>query len=132
MIYLLDTDILIYWLNGNNIIERQALSVRLSNISYSIISYAELYFGAYNSKNIQQDLDNIRQVAQTLRQLPFNESAAELLGEIRTFLKRQGLVILDVDIMIASTAIAQGLILVSNNTRHFERIDRLSLENWLE
>lgn len=132
MIYLLDTDIIIYWLNGNKVIEQRALSTGLSNIAYSIISHAELCFGAYNSRNIQRNLSSVRRVAQTIMQLPFDELAAEVFGDIKTSLKRQGRIVLDADIMIASVALAQGLTLVSNNSSHFERIANLSLENWLE
>ena len=52
MKYLFDTDILIYWLKGNQVIERKAVAIGLENIGYSIISLAELYFGAYNSEQI--------------------------------------------------------------------------------
>ncbi len=47
--YLLDTDTLIYWLNGNQNIERKAQSIGMDSLYYSVISKAELYFGAYNS-----------------------------------------------------------------------------------
>ena len=53
MKYLLDTDTLIYWLKGNKNIEEKALTIGLDQLSYSVISHAELYFGAYNSA--QQD-----------------------------------------------------------------------------
>ena len=63
--YLLDTDTLIYWLNGNQNIEQKALHVGLDNLYYSIISKAELYFGAYNSSSVQQNLSNIQTLAQS-------------------------------------------------------------------
>jgi len=50
MKYLLDTDTLIYWLKGNKNIEEKALTIGLDQLRYSIISHAELYFGAYNSE----------------------------------------------------------------------------------
>lgn len=131
MIYLLDTDTIIYWLNGSQEIEQRASSVGLANIAYSIISHAELSFGAYNSMYVEHNLNNVRKVAQTLTQLAFDEPAAEKFGQIKTDLRREGHIILDADIMIASIALVQNLILVTNNTSHFERIPNLAIENWL-
>jgi len=58
--YLLDTDTLIFWLKGNQSIERKALEIGLEHLGYSIISKAELFYGAYNSQNVQRNLGNHR------------------------------------------------------------------------
>ena len=55
MIYLLDTDILIYWMKGNKAISNKILSIGFPNINASDISKAELYYGAYKSKIINEN-----------------------------------------------------------------------------
>jgi len=60
MSYLLDTDTLIYWLKGNKSIEEKALAIGLEQLGYSVISHAELYFGAYNSAQKDKNLPTWR------------------------------------------------------------------------
>jgi tRNA(fMet)-specific endonuclease VapC len=64
--------------------------------------------------------------------LPFNTSAAEEYGQIRFELQKSGHLIGPLDMLIAASARAEGLILVSNNTKEFERVSDLQLENWIE
>ena len=130
MRYLLDTDTLIYWFKGNQNIEKTVVHIGLQDMGYSIISHAELYFGAYNSQQKQKNLNAIQIIQQKLALVNFNAESAQLFGKIKTELKQQGNIILDADIMIASIAISHGLILVTNNEKHFQRISDLSIENW--
>ncbi len=132
MKYLLDTDTLIFWLKGNQHIENKACLFGLDNLRYSIISYAELYFGAYNSQHIERNLQTMEVVKQKLQLVEFNEKSAQIFGKIKANLKQQGNIILDADIMIASIALSHELILVTNNSKHFNRIPNLQLENWIE
>ena len=117
--YLLDTDTLIYWLNGNQKIERKAQSIGLDSLYYSVISKAELYFGAYNSSYVQQNLSN------------FDDKAANHFGQIKSALKKRGEILSDADIMIVSIAFANNFTLVTNNLKHFARIHNLVTENWV-
>jgi len=130
MKYLFDTDTIIYWLKGDCYIEAEACAVGLEYIAFSIISKAELYFGAYNSIHIAYNINNIGQLSNTLSMLPFDEKSSELFGKIKSDLKKKGNLIADADIMVASIALANGLILVTNNTKHFERTEHLEVENW--
>jgi tRNA(fMet)-specific endonuclease VapC len=66
MKYLLDTDILIFWLKGNQTIEAKAAQLGLEQLSYSIVSLAELYFGAYNSQYLEKNLLAVEIVKQKL------------------------------------------------------------------
>lgn len=128
MKYLLDTDTLIFWLKGNQQLEVQASLLGLEQLSYSIISHAELYFGAYNSQFIDKNLLAIEIIKQKLHLLNFDETSAKLFGEIKAKLKQQGNIILDADIMIASITLSNDLILVTNNSKHFQRIPNLKDE----
>jgi len=130
MKYLLDTDTLIYWLKGNKNIEEKALTIGLDQLSYSVISHAELYFGAYNSAQQDKNLLAIQIVSKKLALVNFNAESAQLFGKIKADLKQQGNIILDADIMIAAITIVNKLILVTNNEKHFIRIPNLNLENW--
>ncbi len=130
MNYLLDTDIVIYWLNGNTRIHEKITSVKEKNIGISIISVAELYFGAFNSGYRSENVRTIENLVQVFEVVPFDLKMAKLFGEIKAELKRTGQPLLDADILIAASAIACGQTLVSNNTGHFSRITGLSLENW--
>ncbi|MFZ3193485.1 MAG: PIN domain-containing protein, partial [Moraxellaceae bacterium] len=66
-----------------------------------------------------------------LRVVDFDAEAALRYGEIRAALKRAGQLIGDNDLLIAAHALALDAILVTNNTREFERVGGLKLENWL-
>ena len=132
MKYLLDTDTLIYWLKGNRVIEGKALAIGLAQLSYSVISHAELYFGAYNSAQKDKNLHAIELVNHRLTLVNFSAESAQLFGKIKADLKQQGIIILDADIMIAAIALTNGLTLVTNNEKHFIRIPNLTLENWVK
>jgi tRNA(fMet)-specific endonuclease VapC len=67
---------------------------------------------------------------QNLPVLPLNDTALRRFGELKAELRRTGQPIADFDLLIASVALAAGYILVTNNTRHYERITGLELENW--
>jgi tRNA(fMet)-specific endonuclease VapC len=130
MKYLLDTDTLIYWLKGNKSIEKKALAIGLEQQGYSVISHAELYFGAYNSAQKDKNLLAIQVVSKKLALVNFNAESAQLFGMIKAELKQQGNIILDADIMIAAIAVSNRLTLITNNEKHFTRIPNLNLENW--
>jgi predicted nucleic acid-binding protein len=81
MNYLLDTDTLIYWLKGNKSIEEKALAIGLEQLGYSVISHAELYFGAYNSAQKDKNLLAIHVVSKKLALVDFNAESAQLFQQ---------------------------------------------------
>jgi tRNA(fMet)-specific endonuclease VapC len=131
MKYLLDTDTLIYWLKGNKKIEEKALTIGLAHLGYTVISHAELCFGAYNSEQKEKNLQAIQIINQTLALVDFSVQSAQLFGKIKADLKQQGNIIMDADIMIAAVALSNNLTLVTNNEKHFNRIPDLKIENWV-
>ena len=70
-------------------------------------------------------------VASHLPVLPFDAEAARRYGEVRAELENRGTPIGDADVRIASIALVRGLIVVTGNTRHFERVPNLTVENWM-
>lgn len=98
----------------------------------STITVSELVYGAFKSNESQLFLEKIKNIIlPAVNVLSFDISASFVYGKIRSELKREGIVISDADIQIASIAIANKLILITGNTRHFKNIKYLSVENWL-
>nr|WP_228042092.1 MULTISPECIES: type II toxin-antitoxin system VapC family toxin [unclassified Tychonema] len=127
----MDTNICIY------IIKRQPPQVLdkfrtldLSEIGISSITIAELEYGAYKNQRTEQNRAAFNQFLIPLEIVPFDERATETYGQIRSQLERQGIVVGSMDMLIASQAISQGLILVTNNVRELSRIPGLIIENW--
>ena len=89
-----------------------------------------MYYGAYNSNRVTENLARAEFFIQNLPVLPLNDTALRRFGELKAELRRTGQPIADFDLLIASVALAAGYILVTNNTRHYERITGLQLENW--
>jgi len=129
--YLLDTNICVYLLNGNIMLKNKIAQIGLSSIVISNATLSELYFGAYNSKKVAENLQRIALFKKNLGILSDSEESAMLFGRIKTDLKLKGCMIEDFDILIASIAITNQCIIVTNNDKHFSRIENLSLENWL-
>ena len=131
--YLLDTDMCIYLLNGDERIKSRVAQVGVEAISVSILTVGELYFGAYNSARLEANMERIHEFLSYPGPivLAVDDAAAEYFGKFKAALRREGKPIGDVDLLIAGVAASRGLKVVTNNTEHFERIADISLENWL-
>ena len=131
MRYMLDTNICIYLINNK---PKKVLSrfkkEEIGNIVISSITLSELKFGAYNSSNVQKNLDAIGKFTMPLEVLSYSESDADMYGKIRTMLKKRGKLIGPNDTLIAAHAISMNCILVTNNLNEFRNVNGLKLENW--
>ena len=130
MKYILDTDILIYFLKGHQSIVEKVSVVSRSNLSTTIINHAELLYGAYNSTKKEQNLKKIQEFLKEIKVLEFTSTASLLFAEHKAQLKKQGAILADMDLMIASIVLANDGILITNNVKHFEKIKKLNFENW--
>ena len=131
MIYLLDTDICIYLLNGREPqVKRNADLTPRSEIAISALTMAEMFSGAARSE--QPLLTYAKQSAFFMHYsiLPFEEAAASVYGRIDGYLKDAGIRIGPVDTQIAAIALANNLTLVTHNTRHFRRVPGLLIDDW--
>jgi len=129
--FLLDTDIVIYWLkNKYPLINQRIKKAGKSSLFISSITAAELYFGAYNSLKKKENLSVIEGLLGKIKIIPFDEKAGKCFGEIKASLKSKGQIISNSDIFIAATAISNNFIMVTNNEDHFGRIENLKIENW--
>ncbi|MCC5617529.1 type II toxin-antitoxin system VapC family toxin [Nostoc sp. CHAB 5836] len=131
MNYLLDTDTCIYWLNGRQPVRDKLLAVGWDELCICVITAAELYYGAYNSNRVSENLGNAEDFIQNLPVLPLTDPALRKYGELKAELRKIGQTIAEFDLLIASVAVAENYTLVTNNTRHYERINGLKLDNWI-
>lgn len=131
MTYLLDTDTIIFLLRGHHSVANRIRRVGDEHIVTTVINLAELYFGAFNSMHVEDNVSAIDEFRRATRILAFESSAAVIFGKLKAMLKRQGNLINDSDLFIAAVALSTESILVTNNIRHFDRIDGLNLENWV-
>jgi len=131
VIYLLDTNVCIRYLNGRapGVLERLRKQ-EPGDIAVCSVVKAELFYGAQRSQNPKRSLAVQRQFLQPYRSLPFDDAAAEIAGLLRARLAALGTPIGPYDVQIASIALANGCTLVTHNTREFSRIPDLLLEDW--
>ena len=131
MRYLLDTNICIYAINqrSDTVVERLKREGR-NNLATSALVAAELAFGAEKS-NRSDTKQQLLLFLSGLQVLPWSESAIWHYARQRKLLKEAGTPIGEIDLLIASQALGEDLTLVTNNTREFERIAGLKLENWV-
>ena len=130
--YLLDTDIIVYSLKGHKIVQNNLRQHYNDPLCLSVISLMELYYGAYKSDRVESNLAKVKTLESNLRIIRAGEEVVELFGMFKSQLETKGQPLDDFDIIIASMALAHNLTLVTNNTRHFKRIEGLKLENWSE
>ena len=130
--YLLDTDTCIYLLNGEQRVKARVAQVGVEAIAVAIVTKGELYFGAYNSSQIDSNLERIREffTEPGPEILPVDDQVMDCFGKTKAELRRKGQPIGDIDLLIAGVAISRNLKLVTNNTKHFQRVPGISLENW--
>jgi tRNA(fMet)-specific endonuclease VapC len=128
--YLLDTDTIIYSLKGHEAVQKN-LSTHIDDpMSLSVISLMELYYGAYKSQKVTSNLSKIRSLEKSFEIIPTGTESAEIFGMLKTDLEKSGNPLDDFDLIIAACAMTFNLTLVTNNHKHFERIDGLKLANW--
>ncbi len=130
--FLLDTDTIIYNLKGNQAVKRNLQDHFDDPLKICVITLMELYFGAYRSKKTTGNLAKVRAIENGFEIIPVNSECAEIFGMLKASLKKSGLSLDDFDLIIASCAMTNNLTLVTNNIKHFRRIDGLKLTNWTE
>lgn len=131
MKYLLDTNICIHLFRGKfNLIEKFQ-EINLADCAISEITLTELTFGAENSPNPKKNYRIIDDFTQQLKILPiFNSIQTYAKEKVR--LRKTGIMISDFDLLIGSTAVANDLIMITENINEFERISSIEIENWIQ
>jgi len=129
--YLLDSNIVIYVMKRRPIELLETFNQNASRMAISAITMSDLHHGAEKSVRVTQNQEVIEDFASRLEVLPYTEKASQHYGSIRSVLEKSGLVIGVNDLHIAAHARSEGLVLVTNNVRKFERIPALAVENWV-
>lgn len=133
MKYLLDTNICIYAIKNKPETVLKRIKQELDHgVGISSVTLAELEYGVQNSMDPVKNEQALLKFLLVLSILPFGPAAASEYGKIRAALKKKGALIGPLDMLIAGHAKAEGLILVTNNMREFERVPGLMLENWAD
>ena len=131
--WLLDTNICIYLIKKRpeRVLERLR-GVDIDTVSVSSITVAELQYGVAKSARPEQNGLALAAFLAPLNVEPFGDAAAAVYGTVRADLVRAGTPIGSLDMLIAAHALALDRTVVTNNTREFQRIAALKLENWVE
>ena len=129
--YLFDTNACIRVLNDTSVsLVTRLRATRPSQVKLCSVVKAELFFGARKSTRRAANLRVLHDFFEAFDSLPFDDSCAESYGTIREELERLDTPIGPYDLMIAATAIANDLTLVTRNTEEFERVAGLRFEDW--
>lgn len=132
MLHMLDTDIASYIIKERPpAIQARMAGILPSELCVSAVTRAELLYGLKRLPADHRLHLVVRQFLKIVRVLPWDAEAAGFYADIRHQLVSSGQPIGELDMMIAAHAISLGAVLVTNNTRHYARIDApLILENW--
>jgi len=128
---MLDTNIVIYVIKRKPINVLSIFNKHAGQVCISSITLAELLHGAEKSARIEHNLAVIEDFTSRLDILNYGEKAAGHYGDIRANLELKGSIIGVNDLHIAGHARSEGLTLVTNNLREFDRVEGLRLENWI-
>ena len=132
MIYCLDTDILIEYFKGNEVIRRKVESLSgKDSLGLNWLTFYEFFKGIFVSGRLGEE-KFLQELNETCLILNPSYEAAKIGGEIYAVLRKEGRLINDADILVASIVKAHDAVLVTNNEDHFSRIKGLKIENWLK
>ena len=131
--YLLDTNILSYFIRGRHaeLNSRVTEAIERERACVSVIVRAEVRFGQSGMLANDKRRRAIDLLLDQLPALPWTAAAADAYGTLKAQLQSTGRPIGELDTQIAAHALAEGLVLVTHNTRHFDRIAGLKLEDWM-
>ena len=128
--YMLDTDVSSYLIRGDHPEVLEQLRKHLDEVCISCITEAELQYGAMkrNNRRLTQK-GNL--FSDLIPCIDWTQSTAKVYAGLRTELEAQGTPIGSMDMMIAASALAEDVTLVTNNVAHFSKVKGLKLENWV-
>ncbi len=128
---LIDTDICIEILNKNEHVIR-ARAKYDDEVALCFMSIAELYYGSEMSTDPERNNALIEEFLLTVDIIQTDLPILKKFGELKSGLRKQGYLLPDADILIAATTYKKANLLVTGNTRHFERFTNLNIENWIQ
>ena len=126
---MLDTNICIYYIKGKFSLKEKFRKIKIENRFISEITLAALKFGVINSQSQEKNKETLNNFLAGVQILPIINSL-DIYAEEKTRLRKLGRPIDDFDLLIGASAIANNMILVTNNESHFQRVTNITIENW--
>lgn len=127
--YLIDTNTIIYSIKNDAKVNGRFKEFLNVPKAISMITYAELYYGAKKSSMPEKNMAVVRKMAELFPLIEITRPVIETFADIKAYLSKKGLIIPDFDIMIGATALTMNYTLVTNDS-HFKNIPGLKTENW--
>ena len=130
---LVDTNILSLFFRGHSqvVVKFEAYLAEYDTINLSMITYYEIVSGLKH-RDAQKQLDQFLEFSLQNTIVPLTQEAADVAANVYADLRKKGQPIDDIDLLIAGTAIANGLVVITQNRKHFDRITELEVEDWSE
>lgn len=129
---MLDTNICIYIIkNRPQTVREKFKEFDVGDLAISSVTVSELYYGAYKSLHIEKNLLALEHFLRPFNIVDYDTKASMEYGRIRATLEKSGNIIGGLDMMIAAHALSNKMILVTNNTKEFERVENLKIANWV-
>ena len=126
---LIDTDWAIHYLNDHPGVVQRLSALQDDGLALSMISLAELYEGVFYSRDPEGDEGDLQNFLRGVTVLGVDEDVCKIFGKERGRLRAAGQLVGDLDLLIGATALRSNLTLLTNNRRHFERIEGLRIES---
>lgn len=128
--YLLDTDIVIFFLKGVPEVVRNFEAHAVDPKALSAVTYGELVFGAMKSSHPVENMAKVRRIAELFPVIDASRAILETFGTIKADLEKRGKRTDDFDLIIAATALYLNYTVATNNEKHYRNIQGLSVKNW--
>ena len=125
---ILDTDTISYFLRGSQSVKDKFKQYQ-NELASTTINYAELMYGLRKRDN-KKYLPKVEMIFNNIKIYDFDKKSANIFSRLKADMQSRGIVIADMDLMIASISIANNDRLISNNLRHFGKIPGLNVESW--
>ena len=132
MAYLLDSNTLIYFFKNTGAVRLRMSQHKDADLRLCTPVLFELFTGAFKAQNPSSQIARLNQIEKRLAVLPFDLESARQAAKTRAHLERCGTPIGNVDTLIAGIALANNLTLATRNTRGFDRVPELRVENWYD
>jgi tRNA(fMet)-specific endonuclease VapC len=129
--YLLDTNICIFLMRGRTGLTQRTKRERIKDLFISEVTLAEMKFGVAKSDRPLANRAHLEEFLLGVSILPVRE-ALDVFAFEKARLYRSGQPLPDFDLLIGATAVHHSLTLVTNNTKHFQRIQGIQLEDWTQ
>lgn len=129
--YMLDTNMVSYFIRGDNNVRSRVVSLPMSTLVISAITEGELLFGLAKNPKAKQLGMLVHEFLIRVDVLPWDSTVAACYGMLRADLQRKGKTLGNLDLLIASHALALDAVLVTSD-RAFTQASGLKIEDWTQ